>query len=66
MIVLKVTMMEGRTPAQKAELARRLTAAAARHFDADERDIRLVVYEVPPTDWATGGVLMSELRKGQR
>ncbi len=66
MIVVRLTMMAGRTVEQKAELARRLTAAAARHFEADEKEIRLVIQEVPPTDWATGGVLMSELRKGQR
>lgn len=65
MIVVKLTMMEGRTVDQKAELVRRLTEAAARHFGADAREIRVVVYEVPATNWATGGTLMSELRKGR-
>lgn len=65
MIVVKLTMMEGRTVGQKAELARRLTEAAARHFGADPKEVRVVVYEVPATNWATGGILMSELRKGR-
>lgn len=65
MIVVKLTMMEGRTVGQKAELARRLTEAAARHFGADAKEVRVVVYEVPATNWATGGIPMSELRKGR-
>lgn len=32
MLVLKVTMVEGRTPEQKAELIRRLAEAAGRHL----------------------------------
>lgn len=60
MIVLKVTMMEGRTLEQKRTLARRLTEAAARHFGEPAEEIRLVIYEVTPNQWASGGQLMGD------
>lgn len=55
MLVLKVTMLEGRTQEQKSELIRRLTEAAARHLNEPASEIRVIIYEVPPTNWGAGG-----------
>ncbi|WP_448569566.1 tautomerase family protein [Thermus sp.] len=60
MVVLKVTLLEGRSLEKKRELARRLTEAAARHLGEDPQEIRLVFYEVSKEDWAVGGVLLRD------
>jgi 4-oxalocrotonate tautomerase len=60
MVVLKVTLLEGRSLEKKRELARRLGEAAARHFGEDLQEIRLVFYEVSKDDWAVGGVLLRD------
>ncbi len=60
MIVIRLTLLEGRSPERKRALARRLTEAAARCFGEPAGEIRLVMVEVSPGDWAAGGVLLSE------
>ena len=60
MVVLKVTLLEGRSLAKKRELARRLSEAAARFLGEDLQEIRLVFYEVSKEDWAVGGVLLRD------
>jgi 4-oxalocrotonate tautomerase len=60
MVVLKVTLLEGRSLAKKRELARRLSEAAARFLGEDLQEIRLVFYEVSKDDWAVGGVLLRD------
>ena len=60
MIVLKITMLEGRTVAQKAELIRRLSESAAKHLNEDAAGIRVIIVEVPPTNWGAGGVTLAQ------
>jgi 4-oxalocrotonate tautomerase len=60
MLLLKVTILEGRTEAKKAELIQRLTAAAALYLDEPTADVRVIIYEVPPTNWGAGGVTIAE------
>ncbi|MFN3337373.1 MAG: tautomerase family protein [Thermomicrobium sp.] len=60
MLVLKITMVEGRTPEQKAELIRRLAEAAARHFDVPVGEIRTIIYEVGRHEWGIGPMTMAE------
>jgi 4-oxalocrotonate tautomerase len=60
MLVLKVTMLEGRTPEKKAEVIRRLTESAARHLDEPAADIRIVIIEVTKEEWGAGGVTIKE------
>jgi 4-oxalocrotonate tautomerase len=60
MVVLKVTLLEGRSLEKKRELARRLSEAAARFLGEDLQEIRLVFYEVSKEDWAVGGVLLRD------
>ncbi len=56
MIFLKVTMMVGRTVEQKTRLMERLTEAAHRHLNEPREDVRVIIYDIPPTDWSVGGV----------
>jgi 4-oxalocrotonate tautomerase len=60
MLVLKVTMVEGRTPEQKAELIRRLAEAAGRHLGFPVEEIRTVIYEVGRDEWGIGTMTMAE------
>ena len=56
MLVLKVTMLEGRTAEQKAELIRRLTDSAAQHLGEPADSIRVLIYEMSPQNWGAGGI----------
>jgi 4-oxalocrotonate tautomerase len=64
MLMLKLTMLEGRTEAQKAELIRRLTAAAELYLNEPSAGIRVLIYEVPPTNWGAGGVTTQQREQG--
>jgi 4-oxalocrotonate tautomerase len=60
MLVLRVTMIEGRTLEQKMQLMRRLSEAAAHHFDMPLDEVRLIIYEVPAAHWGVGGRSIAE------
>ncbi|MCS7255440.1 MAG: tautomerase family protein [Thermomicrobium sp.] len=60
MLVLKVTMVEGRTPEQKAALIRRLAEAAAQHFAVPVDEVRTIIYEVGRDEWGIGTITMAE------
>lgn len=60
MLVLKVTMVEGRSPTQKAELIRRLAEAASRHLGVPIEEIRTIIYEVGKDEWGIGTITMAE------
>jgi 4-oxalocrotonate tautomerase len=59
MLMIKVTILEGRTETQKAELIRRLTVAAELYLNEPSEEVRVIIYEVPPTNWGVGGVTMA-------
>jgi 4-oxalocrotonate tautomerase len=60
MLVIKVTILEGRDEARKAELIRRLTAAAELYLNEPAAEIRILLHEVPATNWGSGGITMAE------
>lgn len=60
MLVLKVTMVEGRSVEQKAELIRRLAEAAARHLGVPVEEIRTGIYEVRKDEWGIGTLTTAE------
>ncbi len=55
MPLVQVTMIEGRTPEQKAALHAELAEAVVRAIGAPREAIRTVIYEVPAAHWAVGG-----------
>ena len=65
MIVLKISMLEGRTTDQRARLIRRLTEAAARHFQQEASSVRVIISEIPRTNWGSGGITIAERDGGQ-
>ena len=54
---LIVQQIEGRTVEQKRELARRLTDAAVDVLGVDPETVTVFIEEVPPENFARGGVL---------
>jgi 4-oxalocrotonate tautomerase len=60
MIFLKVTMLIGRTVEQKTKLMQRLTQAAHRHLEEPLEDVRVIIYDIPATDWGVGGVPLTQ------
>ncbi|MGQ9548973.1 MAG: tautomerase family protein [Roseiflexus sp.] len=60
MLVLRVTMIEGRTVEQRTMLMRRLSECAARHFNIPLDEVRLVIDEIPKTHWGVGGRSLAE------
>jgi 4-oxalocrotonate tautomerase len=54
MLVLKLTMLEGRTEEQKLELYRRLTEAS-KLLGENPAEVRLLLTEMKKTHWVVGG-----------
>ena len=60
MVVLRVTLLEGRPLDKKRELVRRLTEMAARVLGEPEEEVRVILYEVRRDQWAVGGALFAD------
>ena len=60
MVVLRVTLLEGRPLDKKRELVQRLTEMAARVLGEPEEEVRVILYEVRRDQWAVGGVLFTD------
>ncbi len=60
MPVVKVSMLEGRTPEVKQKIAKDITDSLVRNLGNKPHHIYVVFEDVPATDWAAGGVLLSE------
>lgn len=55
MLVLKITMAQGRTPEQKEALIAQLSQAAASQLDWPLEEVRVAIYEVGEYEWGIGG-----------
>ncbi len=60
MPIVRVSMHSGRTPAQKAELARAITEAVVKIARTTPEATTVIFEDVPKENWATGGVLASQ------
>ena len=63
MPTLRVELFEGRTPEQKAELARELTQACVRVLGSKPESVEVLFYDIARHDWASGGVTWAERAK---
>jgi 4-oxalocrotonate tautomerase len=61
-----VQAIEGRSIEQKRELIRRLTQAAVEVFEADPQTVTVFIEEVPPENFARGGVTAADRRAAGR
>ncbi|MGF6545758.1 MULTISPECIES: 2-hydroxymuconate tautomerase [Paraburkholderia] len=55
MPIMNVHLLEGRTDEQKARLIEALTEAAMNAIDAPRESIRVLLIEIPKTDFGIGG-----------
>ena len=60
MPTIRVELFEGRTPEQKAALAREITDACVRVLGGSPGSVDILFYDMKRHDWATGGVLWSD------
>ena len=57
---IHVYMHEGRTVEQKRGLAEDITAAILKNTGAPAEATKVVIHDVPKTNWATAGKLASD------
>lgn len=63
MPTIRVDLFEGRTPEQKRKFVAALTQACVDTLGSKPESVDVLLFDVKPADWATGGVLWSE-KKG--
>jgi 4-oxalocrotonate tautomerase len=57
---IRIELFEGRTPQQKAALAREITEACVRVLGGKPDGVDILFYDIARHDWATGGQLWSD------
>jgi len=55
MPIVRIELLQGRTPAIKEELIVRVTDAVVITLGVDPEQVRVLLYELPPEHWAVGG-----------
>jgi 4-oxalocrotonate tautomerase len=55
MPLVQVSLIEGRGPDLKERLIAELTEAIVRVLDAPRESVRVILYEVPASDWGVAG-----------
>jgi 4-oxalocrotonate tautomerase len=55
MPIVRIELLQGRTPAMKNELIARVTDAVVTTLGVDQEQVRVLLYELPPEHWAVGG-----------
>ena len=63
MPIIHVNMVEGKTLEQKRKLATNMTEAVVRSLDVPPDHVRIVIHELPKTNFATAGVLISDKKE---
>ena len=55
MPIVRIELLQDRTPKVKNELIARVTDAVISTLGVDPDQVRVLLYEVPPEHWAVGG-----------
>lgn len=61
MPILRVEILEGRSEEKKAELIAELTATVSRVLDTSADRVRVLVFDVPKSQWGIGGTPVSKI-----
>ena len=64
MPTIRVELFEGRTNEQKRALAMELTQACVRAIGSSPDSVDVLFFDVPKSDWASGGTLWSDKTSG--
>ena len=57
----QISILVGRSKEMKTDLIREVTKAIGRALNAPEESVRVVIYEVPKSDWGIGGNTVESL-----
>ena len=60
MPVVQISLVEGRDPARKRALVLAVTDAVVATLGVAPQQVRVLLYELPPSDWAVGGMVMED------
>lgn len=60
MPLVQLHILEGRSAEVKKRVIEEVTEALHRSLGAPRENIRVVIYEIPKSHWAVGGVTMEE------
>ncbi|ATY85435.1 4-oxalocrotonate tautomerase [Kyrpidia spormannii] len=60
MPLVQLHILEGRSPEMKKRAIEEVTEALHRSLGAPRENIRVVIYEIPKSHWAVGGVTMED------
>ncbi|MEQ9813931.1 MAG: 4-oxalocrotonate tautomerase family protein [Azospirillaceae bacterium] len=63
MPLVRITMVEGRSVAQKEAAAKAVTQALVEHCDAHQSHVYVIFDDVADTDWTVGGETVAERRR---
>ena len=61
MPVVQITILEGRTLEKKEAMIAAVTEAIHTTIDSPRENVRVILYEVPKTNFAVGGKTMAQL-----
>ena len=64
MPTIRVELFEGRTPEQNSNLVKAITQACVDTLGSKAESVDILLFDIKPSDWATGGELWSEKKKG--
>lgn len=60
MPIIQINMMQGRSDQQKKRLVERVTDAVVEAIDAPRENVRILIHEMGPYDFAVAGVPAAE------
>jgi 4-oxalocrotonate tautomerase len=60
MPIVRIDMLEGRTPERKAELLRRITETIVATLEVKPEQVRVLLSEFPAEHWGVGGASIAE------
>lgn len=63
MPLVRISMIEGRSPQQKESAAKKITEALVEECGAHAEHIYVIFDDIGETDWTVGGVTVEERKK---
>jgi 4-oxalocrotonate tautomerase len=60
MPIIRIELLEGRSPDKKAALIRRVTQAVVETLEVDAQQVRVLLYDIPREHWGVGGKSKAE------
>ncbi|MEL6517626.1 MAG: 4-oxalocrotonate tautomerase family protein [Pseudomonadota bacterium] len=65
MPIVRITLAEGRSKAQKQALAREVTDSVVRHCEIGAEHVYVLFDDIPPDEWLVGGDTITERKRAR-